>query len=113
MVSTRYARTRGRRAAIAAVVIMLAVLCLSGTASARTSAKIQFPGFVLSKGRYTTIVAPGAATQTLAFGINNRREIVGAFDDADGRGHGCLRDRRESHLRRNTCRSLGSALTTT
>jgi probable HAF family extracellular repeat protein len=43
-------------------------------------------GFLLDKGVYTTIEAPGAST-TIPFGINNRGQIVGvSFDGVRYRG---------------------------
>ena len=41
-------------------------------------------GFVLDEGRYRTIEHPDAATQTYAFGNDDRGRIVGLYDDADG-----------------------------
>jgi uncharacterized membrane protein len=57
-------------------------------------ARIPFPGFVLDRGRFTTVEAPEAANQTLAYGVNNRGQIVGGYDDADGVAHGFVRDKR-------------------
>jgi probable HAF family extracellular repeat protein len=45
-----------------------------------------------ARGRYTTIHVPGAA-ETLAFGINNRRQVVGEYYDTDGGVHGFRWDR--------------------
>ena len=39
------------------------------------------------RGEFTTIDVPGAV-QTLAFGINNRGQVVGEYLDADGMFHG-------------------------
>jgi YD repeat-containing protein len=49
------------------------------------------PGFVLERGRYTSIQVPGATGESLAGGINNRGQIVGQYRDARGE-HGYLRD---------------------
>jgi hypothetical protein len=50
-------------------------------------------GFVRDpRGRYRVIEAPKAETQTIAFGVNDRGDIVGAYDDEEGRAHGFLRD---------------------
>jgi hypothetical protein len=50
------------------------------------------PGFLLDRGRYTTIEAPGATEETAAGGINNRGRIVGGAR-GDGRpDRGFLRD---------------------
>jgi uncharacterized membrane protein len=43
--------------------------------------------------RYSTFDAPGALTETVPTGLNNRGQIVGTYDTADG-FHGFLRDRR-------------------
>ncbi len=56
-------------------------------------ARLPIPGFVLDHGRYTPIEVPGAATTTFAFGINNRGQVTGGYDDASGRLHGFIRDR--------------------
>ena len=47
------------------------------------------PGFVLDRGRYTSIQVPGATGESLAGGINNRGQIVGQYRDARGE-HGYL-----------------------
>lgn len=44
------------------------------------------------RGRYSTFDAPGVRGQTVPLGLNNRGEIVGAYDDARG-FHGFLRQR--------------------
>jgi probable HAF family extracellular repeat protein len=49
-------------------------------------------GYLLDDGRFRRIEVPGA-TGTLPFGINNRGQIVGIFDDANGRSHGFLWER--------------------
>src|SRR5438094_337743 len=45
-------------------------------------------GFVLSKGAFTRLDAPGADGFTVAQGINNAGQIAGQYTDADGNGHG-------------------------
>jgi probable HAF family extracellular repeat protein len=50
------------------------------------------PGFVLSRGKFTTIDVPGADVETAPYGINNRGQIVGGYDTA-GVVHGFLIDR--------------------
>jgi uncharacterized membrane protein len=89
-----------RRHLFAALALVLALLAAAGPAAAKndrkgsdTRPRAAIAGFVLDKGRYRPIEPPGAATQTLAFGIDNRGRIVGGFDDADGRAHGFLRER--------------------
>jgi len=61
------------------------------TAGAGPSSPV--PGFLLDKGRYTSIEVPGAIGESLAAGINNRGQIVGQYRDARGE-HGYLRDQR-------------------
>ena len=63
-------------------------------AGRRARPRLPVPGFLLDRGRYTTVEAPNAATTTFAFGINNRGQIVGGYDDAMGRAHGFVRDHR-------------------
>jgi hypothetical protein len=46
-------------------------------------------GFVLSKGKFTTIDVPGAVL-TEASGINPRGDIVGDYIDSSGNDHGFL-----------------------
>jgi probable HAF family extracellular repeat protein len=48
-------------------------------------------GFVLDRGRYTTIDVPGAPTQAL--GLNDRGQILGTYIDAGGAFHGFLLDK--------------------
>jgi len=49
------------------------------------------PGFLLERGRYTTIEVPGATGETSALGINNRGQIVGATSTGPGQEpHGFL-----------------------
>ena len=49
-------------------------------------------GYLLDDGRFRPIAVPGA-TGTLPFGINDRGEIVGTYDDAEGRSHGFVWER--------------------
>jgi hypothetical protein len=51
-------------------------------------------GFVWHDGEVTTIDHPDAANGTFVFGINDRGDTVGFYDDAAGNFHGFLRDRR-------------------
>ena len=50
-------------------------------------------GFLMERGRFTRIDAPGAAS-TFATGIDNLGRIVGRYVDSEGAIHGFLRDRR-------------------
>jgi probable HAF family extracellular repeat protein len=83
--------------AIGAVLVTLAVGSAGAAGYANTdpgdAPSIQIPGFVLDKGRYTTFQVPGAATETLPGGIDERGRVVGEYNDATGE-HGFLRDRR-------------------
>lgn len=52
-------------------------------------------GFVWDDGKVTTTIDhPDAANATFVFGINDRGDTVGFYDDADGNFQGFLRDRR-------------------
>jgi probable HAF family extracellular repeat protein len=80
--------------AAAAAVALAAIVATSSTlAAGEPTSPSPIVGFVLDHGRFRTIEHPDAATTTLAFGINNRGQIVGYYDDADGRLHGFLRTR--------------------
>ena len=46
-------------------------------------------GFLLSKGKFTTIDVPGAV-YTEADSINVQGDIVGTYADSSGNGHGFL-----------------------
>lgn len=102
----------GRRglAAIAAAAMVLASLAVANSKPASAApppkasigpskgSSIRSPGFLLDKGRYRTIQAPGARTHTYAWGINDRGLIAGGFDNPsfdgpDGRGHGAVREK--------------------
>ena len=52
------------------------------SSAARPSPRVQFPGFLLDRGRYTAFEVAGAVTQTFPLGINDRGQIVGYYDDA-------------------------------
>jgi hypothetical protein len=88
-----------KRDLLAALAVVLALIAAASPAAAKdsrkgsdTSPQAGIAGFVLDHGRYRPLEPPGAATQTLAFGIDNRGRIVGGYDDAEGRSHGFLRD---------------------
>src|SRR5215475_9539181 len=49
-------------------------------------------GFLRGKTGFTTIDAPGAATETVLFDINNRGQIVGGYIDATEARHSFLLD---------------------
>jgi probable HAF family extracellular repeat protein len=48
--------------------------------------------FLWDRGEVTTIDPPDAVSANQAYGINNKRQIVGAYHDADGVQHGFLLD---------------------
>jgi hypothetical protein len=83
-------RGRGRLHVVAALVVAALMAPAAGASAAGSSAQIQFPGFLLDRGRYTAFEVAGAVTQTFPIGINDRGQIVGYYDDADGL-HGFLR----------------------
>jgi hypothetical protein len=103
-------RTSIRRGIVAlAAALLLAALAVAGsagatapTASAQEPPPVSCivdspvgppgPGFVLSRGKFTTIDVPGADVETAPYGINNRGQIVGGYDTA-GVVHGFLIDR--------------------
>ena len=64
-----------------------AEVCATGGALAPPTSQLgnRGDGYMLDKGRFTTIAAPGAR-ETLPYGINNRGQIVGGIVGADGRG---------------------------
>jgi probable HAF family extracellular repeat protein len=49
-------------------------------------------GFLLEDGEFTPIAVPNAIG-TLALGINERGQIVGVYDDKQGRSHGFVYER--------------------
>ena len=52
------------------------------------------PGFLLDRGRYTTIEVPGATVETAPLGINNLGQIVGTARGGGRPDRGFLRDAR-------------------
>ena len=52
------------------------------------------PGFLLDRGRYTTLEVPGATVETAPSGINNRGMIVGTARGGGSPDRGFLRDPR-------------------
>jgi hypothetical protein len=103
---TTTGRIRGRlRLAVAGAAVLTALTTAtaaaappaqeepSGRGTATTPSSLT-PGFLLDRGRYTTLEAPGATGETGATGINNRGQIVGATitgaTDADPTARGFL-----------------------
>jgi uncharacterized membrane protein len=102
MVST--ARTnlrRGLRLALAGAVVLTALTMATATAAptpmgehADAIPRSLTPGFLLDRGRYTTLEVPGATVETAALGINNRGQIVGGARGGGVPDRGFLRDAR-------------------
>jgi uncharacterized membrane protein len=67
------------------------------------------PGFLLQRGRYTTIEVPGATVETAPTGINNHGQIVGTARNGTSGDRGFLRDARG---RITTIRVPGAKATT-
>jgi probable HAF family extracellular repeat protein len=83
---------RGLRLAVAGAVVFTALT--AATAAASTPAPSATPGFLLERGRYTTLEVPGATVETGAGGINNRGQIVGGARGGGRPDRGFLRDAR-------------------
>jgi probable HAF family extracellular repeat protein len=77
----------------AAVVGAVLAVVMAEASAASPSPQSQIPGFLLDRGRYTTIEIRGARVETAPLGINDRGEMGGAYDDGNG-DHGFMRDRR-------------------
>jgi len=96
-----FASRRIRPIGLVAVAALAAVVLMAPTAPDTAAVADQDPaspapiaGFVRSPdGDYRTIAFPGAATFTIAFGINNRGQVAGYYDDETGRTHGFVRGR--------------------
>jgi hypothetical protein len=74
---------RGRlRLTVVAIVLTTLATAMAGASAAGSSPSSPFPGFLLDRGRYTTFDAPEAVFATLPYGINDRGQIVGRYDDA-------------------------------
>jgi probable HAF family extracellular repeat protein len=69
------------------------------------------PGFLLDRGRYSTIEAPGATEETAAVGINNRGQIVGTARGGGQPDRGFVRDPRGRYttIRYPGARSTGAS----
>ena len=67
----------------AAAVVLTTLAGAMGAASAQSTTG-TFTGFLLERGRYTTIDAPRPGVEVVPVGINNRGQIVGEYivDDA-------------------------------
>jgi uncharacterized membrane protein len=107
MLSARRTGSGWWRAAVASIVLVALSLAQSGPVAAdqRPHPGDDVPaqpaaqgyamggqGYLLDRGRFTPVAVPGA-TGTLPFDVNDRGQIVGAYDDPQGRTHGFLLDR--------------------
>jgi hypothetical protein len=94
-------RVGGRlRLAVAGAVVLTALTAATTAAAATTmgehadaSPRSLTPGFLLDRGRYTTLEVPGATVETAASGINNRGQIVGVRLEADETFRGFVLER--------------------
>ena len=88
------ARTKlGRRLclAVAGAAVLTALTTATAAASPPTPMGVQAdagprsltPGFLLERGRYTTLEVPGATVETAPGGINDRGQIVGVAGNPD------------------------------
>jgi probable HAF family extracellular repeat protein len=91
---------RPRLAVVGAVVVTALTVASAGASTTipmggatGTAPRSPTPGFLLDRGRYTTIEVPGATVETGAGGINNRGQVVGQYQDANGRFHGYVWER--------------------
>jgi probable HAF family extracellular repeat protein len=75
-----------------AVVLAALTLALAEVPAASSSPRSPVPGFLLDRGRYTAFDAPEAVFSTLPYGINERGQIVGRYDDG-GSEQGFLRNK--------------------
>ena len=95
-------RVSGRlRLAVAGAVVLTALSAATASAApttmgnhADTSPRTPTPGFLLERGRYTTLEVPGATVETAASGINNGGQIVGGARGGGVPDRGFLRDAR-------------------
>jgi uncharacterized membrane protein len=103
---TSMARTIGRvsgrlRRAVAGAVVLTALTTATAAAAPTTMGqqadarpRSLTPGFLLERGRYTTIEVPGGTGETGAGGINNRGQIVGGARGGGSPDRGFLREAR-------------------
>ena len=97
--------TRHWRIPALAAALLLAALVEAGPATAQAAEPPPVsciadspvdplgPGFLLDRGKFTTIDHPDAVLETAPYGINNRGQIVGGYDTAGFAVHGFLLDR--------------------
>ena len=83
--------TIGTTAAAAPLLAQAAPRPAAG-ADAAAGPRSLTPGFLLDRGRYTTLEVPGATVETAPLGINNRGQIVGTARGGGQPDRGFLRD---------------------
>jgi hypothetical protein len=66
------------------------------------------PGFLLDRGRFTTIDVPDAVLETAPFGINNRGQVVGQYVDTAGDLRGYLWERKRGFTTIDPPRGAGT-----
>jgi hypothetical protein len=89
--SIRPAAPRGLRLVVAGAVVLTALTAATAAAAPPTTVGEQAdarprsltPGFLLDRGRYSTIEVPGATVETGAGGLNDRGQITGAYNNPD------------------------------
>ena len=87
----------GRRLCVAVVGAVTITALSTATAAAvappgDSGPRSPAPGFLLDRGRYTTLEVPGATVETGAGGIDNRGQIVGGARGGGSPDRGFLRD---------------------
>ena len=85
-------RRRRRLPIIAAVVFTVLAGAMAGASAQNPTGEPS--GFLLDRGRYSTITAPNTGMAISPIGINERSQIVGSFADDGGMTHGFFLDRR-------------------
>jgi hypothetical protein len=95
MTPTARAPVRGGRLRLA----VAGAVVLTALTTAPAAAMVQFPGFVLDRGRYRTIEAPEPGVWQFPFDINDRGQISGEYvrvgsDGIPDSESGFLRDAR-------------------
>jgi len=83
MVSAQHTNVRRPTCTLVAGAVVFAALAvaMAGASAAGSSPRSPVPGFLLDRGRYTSFDAPEAVFATLPYGINDRGQIVGRYDD--------------------------------
>ena len=82
------------RTRLAIAVAFAALAATTADASAQSPAETTLFGFLLDRGRYTTLEAPRAGVVIGPVGINERGQTVGQYVVDDSKQSGFVRDRR-------------------